>query len=307
MTMDNFTINGRWIDFFLGVLLLALVPFWLAAYGGHVAADTITDHNRRRSVKLKFWGVDFIGLAIAVVYQYRVTRTDEFRQKSGEEFQDRVSSKLDEIIKHPFSQDQQQAAVQLKHELSNTRPVKTAAPEANLQLDSGSLWPVKFTKDRWIRDESLETSDYIGHVIPVTNNAKPGSVVARAEKIKAQTNFSFANVELFHTSLASWQDEPTNAVDIPVGETRYLLVAAAATKKGIVTGFWQKVTIATSQGRTAIELQEFPLPQIGEQPNLKRTLVISLVSESGKFLRRQYFDWFNVPRESQSVLFTLKR
>ncbi len=71
----------NWVDFALGVLFLALVPLLLAAFGGHVAADTYTDPRKRRNTKLTFWGLFVLGLLLAIQYQYRVMVTDDARQE----------------------------------------------------------------------------------------------------------------------------------------------------------------------------------------------------------------------------------
>src|SRR5271157_2773053 len=69
----------NWWDITLGTGVLAIVPFWLAAYGGHVAAEPIEDARRRRNIKLKFWGIAFLGVVAAFIQQYRAAVADQAR------------------------------------------------------------------------------------------------------------------------------------------------------------------------------------------------------------------------------------
>jgi hypothetical protein len=71
----------NWLDLFLSVCLLGGVPFALAAYGGHLAAEIIPDAQARRRSKAIFWSLCVVGIAVATVYQYRSGRTEEARSK----------------------------------------------------------------------------------------------------------------------------------------------------------------------------------------------------------------------------------
>ncbi len=120
-----------WLDFVLGVLILAIFPFWLAAYGGHVAADAITESRKRRIVKAKFWSLAVAGLLIAILYQYRTMKTDEARQDQTRLFQQQVNARLDAIIAQPTSSPvQKQKATKLKQLVGKANP-------ANPRLGSG--------------------------------------------------------------------------------------------------------------------------------------------------------------------------
>lgn len=122
-----------WIDFLLGVVLLAVIPFTLAAYGGHVAADSITDDRRNRwNVKLRFWGLGFIGLLIAIAYQYRTMKTDETRQDQTRQFQKSVTERLNQIINQPISKEQKQEAIDLKQQVKNANPARPRLPQTTI-------------------------------------------------------------------------------------------------------------------------------------------------------------------------------
>jgi hypothetical protein len=43
----------KWLDFLLGTLVLAVVPLFLAAYGGHLAAQSLPDPKKCRNAKRK--------------------------------------------------------------------------------------------------------------------------------------------------------------------------------------------------------------------------------------------------------------
>jgi hypothetical protein len=73
-----------WTDILLGTVMLALVPFWFAAYGGHVATETITDPHRRRRIKLNFWGLFIVGTALGFWQQMRGANNDRERTANGE-------------------------------------------------------------------------------------------------------------------------------------------------------------------------------------------------------------------------------
>jgi hypothetical protein len=74
----------HWADVLLGTAILAIVPFLLAAYGGHVAAEAIPDPHKRRNVKFLFWSLFVIGIFLAFWQQIRAdnaTRDAEVRQE----------------------------------------------------------------------------------------------------------------------------------------------------------------------------------------------------------------------------------
>lgn len=77
--------SDEWIDVLLGTFLLAIVPFAMAAYGGHIAAEGIADVKRRRNVKGIFWLACAIGVGLAFVQQYRsVKQASASQSKTGQ-------------------------------------------------------------------------------------------------------------------------------------------------------------------------------------------------------------------------------
>jgi hypothetical protein len=157
----------NWLDVILSVVLLALVPLGMAAYGGQIAAETLTDPHRRRVVKRKFWWACVLGIVIASASQYRTTKADGERQRKTEKAQEEarkaskdlndteqsVLSKLDEVINNPNPQQRKEAAVRLKEEIQGQQAAKTHQPkkaERVLMFKSSLL----FTEARRKRIES---------------------------------------------------------------------------------------------------------------------------------------------------------
>jgi hypothetical protein len=134
----------NWVDYLLGVGFLSVVPFLLAAYGGHVAADTADDRKRRR-IRIIFWSLCIVGIVITAAYQYRIAKSDIAKQTSTQQWQDGISQKLDKIIEHPVSPEQQQNAIQLKHELEHP-PTKSKPSDAS--SPAPSLPPVPSSADK---------------------------------------------------------------------------------------------------------------------------------------------------------------
>jgi hypothetical protein len=83
-----------WVDVIVGTFILAIIPFILAAYGGHVAAETLPDPRVRRGTKLKFWGLCFVGVMLAFYQQYRSSRSDQDREKRTDLVQKLILSQL---------------------------------------------------------------------------------------------------------------------------------------------------------------------------------------------------------------------
>lgn len=101
------------LDFWFPVILLAIVPLGMAAYGGHVAADAHSDKRHRLQVKFTFWGIGVFGLLIAFAYQYRTMKTDAERQTATQSWEDNVNHKLDAITTQPSSAETKQIVVEL--------------------------------------------------------------------------------------------------------------------------------------------------------------------------------------------------
>lgn len=106
-------------DFWLGVLFLAIVPFVMAAYGAHVAAEPIPDLKHRLNVRLKFWGIGLGGIIIAVAYQHRYATAENKKQAETALWEKGISAQLDLIVSNPASRRQQSEAIQLRTNLAN--------------------------------------------------------------------------------------------------------------------------------------------------------------------------------------------
>jgi hypothetical protein len=95
----HFHPTGNALDVLLGTTLLATVPFALAAYGGHIAAETLEDKRRRASVKRRFWGLCVIGIVLAFLQQYRAVRTDSANKQKAGQVEGHIVTLLEELNK----------------------------------------------------------------------------------------------------------------------------------------------------------------------------------------------------------------
>ena len=76
--MQWFGLN--WFDIFLNVLVLAIVPGIVAAYGGHLAAEVVDDAKRRGKIKASFWGLFILGVIFTSWQQLRLAEADLARE-----------------------------------------------------------------------------------------------------------------------------------------------------------------------------------------------------------------------------------
>jgi hypothetical protein len=83
-----------WVDILLGTFLLAIVPFAMAAYGGHVAAEGVADSKRRRSIKAKFWIGCVVGVVLAFFQQYRSLTNDAVTKSKTEKVESAILGQL---------------------------------------------------------------------------------------------------------------------------------------------------------------------------------------------------------------------
>jgi hypothetical protein len=66
----------NWADFAVNIAVLALLPGFFAAYGGHLAAEAIQDPERQRKVKGIFWLMFAIFVLATGWQQFRVAESD---------------------------------------------------------------------------------------------------------------------------------------------------------------------------------------------------------------------------------------
>jgi hypothetical protein len=66
----------NWGDILLNTAVLAIVPLLIAAWGGHLAAEAITDPKKKRNVKRCFWLLFVFGVVATGWQQFRAEETD---------------------------------------------------------------------------------------------------------------------------------------------------------------------------------------------------------------------------------------
>jgi len=66
----------NWFDILLNVLVLAIVPGILAAYGGHLAAEGVGDAKRKKKIQGCFWGLFLLLVGFTSWQQIRIAEAD---------------------------------------------------------------------------------------------------------------------------------------------------------------------------------------------------------------------------------------
>jgi hypothetical protein len=91
--------SSTWIDIIVGTVILAAVPFALAAYGGHLAAEALDDAIRRRRAKRWFWGLCVAGVVLAFLQQYRSITTADTNERKTEGVETHIVNLLEDLHK----------------------------------------------------------------------------------------------------------------------------------------------------------------------------------------------------------------
>jgi hypothetical protein len=66
----------NWTDLLLNVFLLAIVPGFLGALGGHLAAEGLQDEKRRQGIKVILWSMFVVWVLGTIWQQFRVAEFD---------------------------------------------------------------------------------------------------------------------------------------------------------------------------------------------------------------------------------------
>lgn len=66
----------NWTDIAINVAVLAIVPGFLGALGGHLAAEGVSDRKRSRRIKQIFWGMFVLWVLGTVWQQFRSAESD---------------------------------------------------------------------------------------------------------------------------------------------------------------------------------------------------------------------------------------
>lgn len=83
-----------WLGLILNVFAIAIIPGLLAAYGGHLAAEAITNPKRSRTVKHYFWALFVFGVLATFWQQYRAAESDLDRDTKDKWAEAVVASKF---------------------------------------------------------------------------------------------------------------------------------------------------------------------------------------------------------------------
>ena len=113
----------NWWDVTIGTLSLAIIPLFLAAYGGHLAAKTIAEPRQQTLAKLYFWGACILGILFIFVQQYRSSESDVRKDALAQEQRAKLESvwSQNSSILHTLTQQQtktpDQAAVERRRQI----------------------------------------------------------------------------------------------------------------------------------------------------------------------------------------------
>ena len=124
--------------------------------------------------------------------------------------------------------------------------------EPNLVFQSPEIGGIGLENNVWSRGGSPIAQRYLALMVPIKNEMLPGKDVGRGEGIKAEVILSSGGTVLREWSPAGWVGEVSNRIEIPVSETKQLIVAVRDSSPG---GFWEMDSRGIPVGNRAGELK----------------------------------------------------
>jgi hypothetical protein len=112
-------VADAWIDIVLGTCLLAIVPFAMAAYGGHVAAESIEDPEQRKRVKRRFWQICFFGVVLAFIQQYRSINQDVASKSKTNQVEGAILGQLHNLHEQGHALTPEQAEAKRREDIQS--------------------------------------------------------------------------------------------------------------------------------------------------------------------------------------------
>jgi hypothetical protein len=132
------------ISHLIAFVLLGFIQIATAFWGAVVSIKALPQRESKLRHYWIFIVLGIIGLGLTFWVGFQTYQTDKEaikKQKAMEQFQTLVVGQLDEIIKHPASQQQEQAAVKLRHDITS--------PQLTLEIGK-SLNPKSALETRFI-------------------------------------------------------------------------------------------------------------------------------------------------------------
>jgi hypothetical protein len=127
--------------------------------------------------------------------------------------------------------------------------------EPNLVFQTPQIGGVGLENNVWSHGGSPNAQRYLALMVPIKNEILPGKDVGRGEGIKAEVIVSTGGTVLCEWSPARWVGEISKRVEIPVSETKELIVAVRDSAPG---GFWEMdfrgIPVGTRVGELKIRL-----------------------------------------------------
>lgn len=170
---------------------------------------------------------------------------------------------------------------------ASIQPASVQVPRPNLTFHSMQVYTLELIGDVWRRTQQPQKNPTFAITMTIGNDPRHSEDVRKAEELKAHLIFSQGNKELRRIVPGSWVDEDFNAIYIPVGDCRELVIAI-----GHGPNNWFTVKSRRDQdyppGLSAIETE----PMIPMPKDAGGLLEIKLIdSKRGRLLETFYFDW----------------
>lgn len=127
--------------------------------------------------------------------------------------------------------------------------------EPNLVFQTPQIGGISLENNVWSHGGSPNSQRYLAWMVPIKNEILPGKNVGRGEGIKAEVIGSTGGTVQCEWSPAKWVGEVSRTVEIPVSETKELIVAVRDSAPG---GFWEMdfrgIPVGTRAGELKIRL-----------------------------------------------------
>jgi hypothetical protein len=127
--------------------------------------------------------------------------------------------------------------------------------EPNIVFQTPQIGGIGLENNVWSHGGSPNAQRYVAWMVPIKNEMLPGKAVGRGEGIKAEVIVSTGGTVLCEWSPARWVGEIAKTVEIPVSETKELIIAVRDSAPG---GFWEMdsrgIPLGTRVGELKIRL-----------------------------------------------------
>jgi hypothetical protein len=165
-----------------------------------------------------------------------------------------------------------------KKQTQQLEPTSPPSNEPNLVFQTLEVGGIGLENDLWLHGGGPNAQRYRAWMLPIKNEMLPGKDVGKAEGIKAEVIVSTGGAVLCEWSPARWVGEKSKSVEIPVSETKELIIAVRDVAPG---GFWE------------MDFKGIPVgTRVGE---LKIRLLREDSSGTTRLIAKRFYKWRRVP------------